>query len=280
MKLAYLIFSLAIFSITAEATLTKKAVSIKLGDSNIGVNIYENAGSELTFVSLHHNEQTSVGAAKEFITQNGGRLIEIVSVNAAGNPQRNIEFMIGGKTFKIDPNRIFTENGRRCGAMDQFSNEIAAFADEFLQLVLGADQSGKKLLITVHNNSDADAKPEAARGSDLTAVSFVRSIAKTRNFSDQAAGAFLSNTESDADNFIFLTDPAKLGYFAAKGFNVILQKNGDDLRSNACTIDDGSLSVYAAQNGIDYICLESDATGRDRQREMIKAVYEMSRAKD
>ena len=280
MKLAYLIFSLTIFSITAEAAMTEKGVSIKLGDSNIGINIYENAGSELTFVSLHHNEQTSVGAAKEFIAQNGGRLIEIVSVNSSGIPQRNIEFMTGGETFRIDPNRIFTENGRRCGSISHFSNEIAAFADEFLRLVFGADQIGKKMLITLHNNSDADTKPEAVRASDLTAVSFVRSIAKTRTFSDQAAGVFLSNTESDADNFIFLTDPAKIGYFATKGFNVVLQKSGDDLRSKACTVDDGSLSVYAAQNNIDYICLEADATGRNRQREMIKAVFELPRAKD
>jgi hypothetical protein len=231
-------------------------------------------------VSLHHNEQTSVGVAKEFIAQNGGRLIEIVSVNSSGKPQRNIEFMIGGESFKTDPNRLFTENGRRCGSMSRFSNEISAFADEFLKLVFGTDQIGAKKIIALHNNSDADIKPEAIRASDLTAVSFVRSIAKTRTFSDQVTGVFLSNIESDADNFIFLTDPAKVGYFAAKGFNVVLQKRSDELQSTSCSVDDGSLSVYAGQNGIDYICLEADASGRNRQREMIKAVNELFNTKN
>jgi len=279
MKLAYLIFSLAIFSVSAEAAMTKTAITIKLGDSDIGINIYENSGSELTFVSLHHNEQTSVNAAKEFIAQNGGRLVELISVNAAGKPQRNVEFTIGGETYKLDPNRIFTENGRRCGSMNGFSAQIGAFADEFLRLVLGPNESGRKFVIALHNNSDADIKPAAARAADLTAISFVRSISKTQSFSGQSAGVFISNTETDADNFIFMTDPMKIGYFAGKGFNVVLQKTADELSSKACAVDDGSLSVYAAQNGIDYICLEADASGFERQREMIKAVYELFSAK-
>ena len=83
-----------------------------------------------------------------------------------------------------------------------------------------------------------------------------------------------TSTETNADNFIFLSVPRCVGYFAEFGFNVVVQKAAAKPESKSCAVDDGSLSVFAAQNAISYICLESDgASGAFRQRQMLEAVY-------
>lgn len=77
-----------------------------------------------------------------------------------------------------------------------------------------------------------------------------------------------------ADNFVFLSAPRYVGYFAEFGFNVVVQKAAAKLAAKQCAIDDGSLSIFAAQNGISYICLEADgAHGALRQKQMFEAVY-------
>jgi len=48
------------------------------------------------------------------------------------------------------------------------------------------------------------------------------------------------------------------------------------LRDGKCSVDDGSLSVYAALSGVPYVNLEADAVGgAARQRQMLQAVYEL-----
>jgi hypothetical protein len=113
----------------------------------------------------------------------------------------------------------------------------------------------------------------------LTAVAFVkplRSRATFRGaFEESAAGVYLSNAEEDEDNFIIVTEARLLGPFAARGFNVIVQKPAAQLRVPGCAVDDGSLSVHAAFNNIPYLNLEVDiAGGAARQRQMLEAVYD------
>lgn len=274
MKFFTSILSIAIFLCAAEAaaaSMTLNVHNIKLGESSIAVNVYETPTAGVTFVALHRNERTSINAAREFVAKYGGRLVELAP-DASGKTPRNIEFLMNGKFYSVDPNRIFTANGRRCAADAELEGELAAFAGQIISLALNSE---RKLIVALHNNSDADAKGKPVRTGDLTATAFAAAVAKTK-FADQAAGVFLSNSERDPDNFVFLANSAYLTYFSDKGFNVVLQKNASSLTSEACSVDDGSLSVYAAQNGIDYICLEADAvSGGIRQREMLTAVYEL-----
>ena len=94
-------------------------------------------------------------------------------------------------------------------------------------------------------------------------------------FEESAAGVYLSNAEEDEDNFVVVTEPRLLGPFAARGFNVIVQKPAAQLRVPGCSVDDGSLSVHAAYNHIPYLNLEVDITGgAARQRQMLEAVYD------
>lgn len=270
--------------VNASAATVKTSRQIRLGDSQITVNIYENAGAEVTFFAPHHNEQTGLNLAKEYVARHGGRLVEIVSTDERGNPARYLKFNYAGRNYTVDPNRIYTDNGRTCNVAAEIQPVVKAFADELLPLILGADgkslRTGERFIVAVHNNTDVSLKAANAQTSDLTAVAFIRAQS-TKNlahgaFEAQADGVFLSNTETDEDNFIFLSTPAHIGFFAARGFNVVVQKPAAKLQSKQCTVDDGSLSVYSSQSSIPYICLEADgASGYARQREMLEAVYNL-----
>jgi hypothetical protein len=282
MKLAGIFITLLFITIGAEAATVKSTRKLPLGESFVSVNIYENEGAGITFFAPHHNEQIGLTLAKEFVNKNGGRLIEIESTDEKGNPMRYVKFNYGGKVYTIDPNRIYTDNGRSCNTASEISETVKNFADNLLQIILAPDgrtlREGERFIVAVHNNTDISAKAVSAQAGDLTAVAFIKGQS-TNNlihgaFEEQADGVFISNTETDEDNFIFLSGPAQIGYFAEKGFNVVVQKPAVRLQSKLCTVDDGSLSVYSAQTSVPYICLEADGvSGYFRQRQMLEAIY-------
>jgi hypothetical protein len=282
MKLAQIFIIILLIAAATEAATVKSTRKLQLGDSEVSVNIYENSGANITFFAPHHNEQIGLNLAKDFVNKNGGRLVEVESADEKGNPMRFIKFNYGEKVYTIDPNRIYTDNGRSCNVTNETDAIVKNFADQLLQILLAPDgktlRANERFIVAVHNNTDVSAKAANAQTTDLTAVSFIRGQS-TDNlihgaFEAQADGVFLSNTETDEDNFVFLSTPANIGYFAEKGFNVVVQKPSARLQSKLCTVDDGSLSVYSSQTGVSYICLEADGvSGYFRQRQMLEAVY-------
>lgn len=269
-----------------SAATVKTTHQVMLGDTAVKINVFANEGSNVTFVAPHHNEQTGLVLAKDFVERHGGRLVEIESFDAKGKPARHVTFAANGKNYTFDPNRIFTANGRKCNsALAEVQPLIETFAMNVLKAVFADGKglpAGEKFLVAVHNNVDVDSKSKSAQGLDLTAYAFVKtSLTKQLShgiFQDQADGVYISNTEDDDDNFFFLSSPRYVSYFAEKGFNVVVQKAASKLNSDKCSIDDGSLSVFSAQQGISYICLEADgSTGAYRQRQMLDAVYQLAR---
>jgi hypothetical protein len=254
MKTTLLFILFLLVSLTAHGSARKEARTLLLGETEIKINVYENAGADVTFFAPHYNEKISRLLAKESVERNGGRLIEIESIDEKGNDSRYVKFALNGNLYTIDPNRIYTENGRNC---QNFAPEVAQavkqFADRLLQIIFAADgrtlRANEHFIIAVHNNVDVDAKAESIKEKDLTAIAFVKAQSvrpEARGaFEAQADGVFLSNTETDADNFIFLSTPRYVGYFAERGFNVVVQKAPAKLQSKQCSVDDGSLSVYA-----------------------------------
>lgn len=275
-----LIVMMFLTAATANAAVKKTAHDLTLGETRIRVNVYENEGAAVTFYAPHHNEQTGLALAKEFVEKRGGRLVEVESLDASGKPSRYLKFTYNGKTYQVDPNRIYTENGRSCALSTEIAPVVKLFADELLRLVLAEDgaslRPGERYLVAVHNNTDVDAKAEQARAGDLTASAFVKAKNAHAEFYEQALGVYLSNMEDDADNFVFLSGPQLVGFFAERGFNAVVQKSASLLDSKKCSIDDGSLSVYSALNSVPYICLEADGiSGMFRQRQMFEAVYKL-----
>lgn len=268
------ILLLSFIAVTANAATRKSTHALMLGETEIRINVYENAGSSITFFAPHHNEQLGIKQAKEIIEAKGGRLIEIESFDEKGRPSRYLKFQSGGKIYTIDPNRIYTDNGRLCNTAYEINPSVKTFAEQLLKILLPPDgktlRENERFIIAVHNNADVSVKDSNRQANDLTASSFSAGGA----FSEQAEGVFLSNAETDEDNFVFLSAPTYLTHFAERGFNVVVQKSAAKLRTNQCKIDDGSLSVYSALNNISYICLEADGTnGAARQKQMLEAVY-------
>ena len=268
---------------------TKTVKTFKLGETDVHVNVYERAGAHVTLFAPHHNEQGALKAGREMVAARGGRFVEVESCADAGAPARRLRFRVGGTAFSVDPNRIYTPQGRKCLNLPPDAEAaVKVFADSLLALLFapgGASlREGEALFVAVHNNGDVERSPAAERDSDLNAVAFVkplRSRATFRGaFEESAAGVYLSNTEEDEDNFIIVTEPRLLGPFAARGFNVIVQRPAAQLRAPGCAVDDGSLSVRAAFNNIPYLNLEADITGgAARQRQMLEAVYDFIKSK-
>jgi len=261
----------------------KRTLTIPLGETAVRVNVYEKEGARVTFFAPHHNERPAAAAAGEAVAGRGGRLIEIVSYDGGGLPARRLRFGFRGRAYSVDPNRVFTENGRRCdGVPPEARQAVEAFAGALLDIVFAAGgarlRDGEVFVVAVHNNADHDGKGGRQRAQDLTAAAFARTgTADARAhgaFHEQAAGVYLSNREADPDNFVILSSPRLMAPFAERGFNVVVQKPAEELRDARCGVDDGSLSVYSALRGIPYVCLEADAgSGAGRQREMLEVVY-------
>ena len=178
---------------------------------------------------------------KEIVDAKGGRLVEIESFDERGNPARYLKFQYGGKTYTIDPNRIYTDNGRICNGL-RAEPVSQSFRRQSLKILLPPEgktlREGERFIVAVHNNVDVSARDAFAQTKDLTAAAFLRQQSTTNiahgAFEDQADGVFLSNTETDEDNFVFLSSPAHLGFFAERGFNVVVQKASAKLhRDNA-----------------------------------------------
>jgi hypothetical protein len=256
-------------------------VTLHLGETAVKVNVYEKEGARVTFFAPHHNERAAAEAAREAVARHGGRLVEVVSYDEGGRPARRLSFTLGGKSYDVDPNRIYTEQGRRCGLPPEVVPAVGGFAEALLEVVFAPGgkrlREGEGFVVAVHTNADSDEKSGRAKAEDLTAPAFVKAGAVSSGaFQAQAAGVYLSNVEADADNFVLLSAPWLIGPFAERGFNVVVQKPAAELRGGDCAADDGSLSVYAALQGIAYVCLEADAaSGGPRQRQMLEAVYEL-----
>ncbi|MEP6902500.1 MAG: hypothetical protein ABJA66_12165 [Actinomycetota bacterium] len=88
MKPAQILITILLIAVAAEAAMVKSTRKLQLGDGEVSVNIYENAGTNITFFAPHHNEQIGLILAKEYVNKNGGRLIEIESLDEKGNPLR------------------------------------------------------------------------------------------------------------------------------------------------------------------------------------------------
>gem|GEM_PF-716462 len=267
----------------AQDAVAKRTLTILLGETPVRVNVYEKEGGRVTFFAPHHNERPAAEAAREIVARKGGRLVEVVSSDEGGRPARRLRFALRGKTYGVDPNRVFTENGRRCdGVPPEAEPAVRGFAGALLEIIFAAGggrlREGESFVVAVHTNADSDEKSGPGRASDLTAAAFVRAGAARAGshgaFQEQAAGVYLSNREADVDNFVFLSTPRLMWPFAERGFNVVVQKPAGELQDERCSVDDGSLSVYSALRGIPYVCLEADArSGGLRQREMLEVVY-------
>ena len=184
--------------------------TLRLEDEKVWVKIYQQPapagqGAVLDFVNLHDNENTSVEAAKAYISAHGGRLVEL-----AHGRGRTVVIRRKGVLDRFDPNRMFTERGLR-QSLDYFRNlteENVAIATRFARRV--ADLIGLKrgkTVIAVHNNTPGK----------LT----IRDFQPGEWYGADAREVFINPAENP-DDFFFTNSPALFRALKTLGYNVAL----------------------------------------------------------
>jgi hypothetical protein len=229
-------------------TITEKTIFYKLAENIIPIKIQQyGERTDIVFINLHDDEVTSVDAAKRVLEEYGGILIEIEN-----NAQRNIRFRLDRYFYKVDPNRIFSEEGIK-KSLEQFGKTSGNAIDEVEKLgqrIIQLIPDGAKCVIALHNNTpDLFSVTEYAPGNK-------RSVDSKKVY---------INAEQDTDDFFLTTDNNLYEKLADKGFNTILQDN------NNC-IEDGSLSVYCGKKNIRYVNCETEHGKNEQYYEMMKAL--------
>jgi hypothetical protein len=110
-----------------------------------------------------------------------------------------------------------------------------------------------EVVVTLHNNTD----------NRYSAASYLEGAEY-----DSDAAAVTIRDGSDSDDFFFVTDRGLYDALVEGGYNAVLQDN------DAAT-DDGSLSVWAAQNDRPYVNVEAQHGHRVEQARMIRALVEV-----
>ena len=103
---------------------------------------------------MHRNENTSVVAARSFVTIRGGSVSWLEQTNST--PARLITFSCAQTNFTFDPNRMFTRAGAEASLLlySPIAPQLAVDAVyAFGQALLTAfDFDGRSVVIAIHNN--------------------------------------------------------------------------------------------------------------------------------
>ncbi|MEM1116427.1 MAG: hypothetical protein AAF845_20090 [Bacteroidota bacterium] len=233
---------------------SEETVDLVAGETPVALVIrtFGDSGADrVNFLNVHDNESTSVEAALDVARERGGRVVEMVHTG-----ERHLRFEVGGETYEADPNRMFTDAGRgRTLARESRDTEaartaLAAFAEAVLDVYSRAPTA---VVVALHNNTDenysaASYLPGAVYESDAEAVTV--------------------HDGTDPDDFFFVTDRGLYDALVAEGFNAVLQ-------DNEAATDDGSLSVWAAREGVPYVNVEAQHGHRAEQARMIEALMDV-----
>jgi hypothetical protein len=226
---------------------TSSTLEHPIGTTNIKLRIIKNDHPGFVFVNLHHDETTAAQTTMKIIETNGGNLIRIEN-----NNNRNIEFNIDQQTFKFDPNRMFTPEGRKLSLTkngnysEPADKEVEGFANKILDQVRSFHY-----ILSIHNNTDGN-----------------YSVADYSGKLKQDAAQVHINPQMDSDDFVFTTNPEVFNSLRSKNINAVLQ-------DNALAADDGSLSVYAGRNRLKYANIETEHGHSKEQERLIKEILKL-----
>ena len=230
--------------------ITTTHTPLQMGDTTVDVVLHDAESPGLTYFNLHDDENTCVLAGLDVIGEYGGRVFELKH-----SGERRITFQLGGSTYEFDPNRMFTEEGR-AASLERFGNvsdeaitAVGVFADQVLQL-LNIDELD--VLVTLHNTQSSYTIFNYTPGGD---------------YENDAELVYVSE-RMDPNDYFFVTDRFVYDQLSQMDQNVVLQDNVN-------VTDDGSLSVWSAQQYLVYVNVEAQNGHRRAQRNMILRVHEI-----
>lgn len=222
---------------------------IKLGKTQIELKQVLINNKDILFLNIHQDEQTSIDAIQSF-----AKVIPLNFAYLHHKQTRRVAYQIGKHNFTVDPNRIFTKQGRTNTIETNYKVTIRSklmakkLANEIVNLI-----KNFKVIVTLHNNTDVNYS--------------IKSYLKDGEEAQNTAEVYV-NPNMDADDFIYTTEKKFFDYLKRANYNVILQDNNN-------FVNDGSLSIYCGINQIPYINIEAQLGHYNEQLELIKIVYEM-----
>lgn len=216
-----------------------------LADTVIKARIIENRNSNITYFNMHEDEETSIKAGEQIVERYGGRFITLES---QGN--RTISFDLKGIKYEFDPNRIFTDSGvvetlKKHGAYSALADELVK--DLSYDLLEKLSLNDSKILVALHNN----------KAEDYSILSYSWGGEHVKN-----TGILFMKTTRGKGNFFLTTDKEIFRYLKKGEFGVVLQSRKAK--------DDGSLSVYCANQLIPYVNVEAKHGCLSEQLEMLE----------
>jgi hypothetical protein len=252
MKKTGFITMMFLLALSACAQDTNYVKNYTIGDQEIKVHssCFIPCNDSIIFINLHDNENTSIEAAEEFLTDFGGTLIQLKHTG-----KRLIDFFHNNQSFSFDPNRMFSPIGRKTslqklgGYHIEAAQEAKNFADDLLQTFI----DNKKLVVALHNNTEEGT---------LTITSFMKGQPEAKS-----ATLVYQNPDMDPDDFILTTERNIYDSIKEKKINVVLQKKNAP--------DDGSLSIYAVKKNIPYINVEAQQDHVEEQLQMFEAIKDI-----
>ena len=236
------------------------------------------ANPNWAFFAPHENENVANDYVIQKIQQHGGIF---VILRQAG--KRLIHIDVEPFRVKIDPNRIFTEQGRRQNIIKlnpklrtntyvfhRAMRRSKALAQLIIKTLGGADPS--RTWVAIHNNTQGYQGDNKHGIGDISIKHYQHKLSEGAQFL-----IAVNEGQGDEDDLFFVTEKSDFRILQQAGWNAVLQhpKVVSDPKE-----DDGSLSVYAQKLGIRYINIEAERSTNNigenhlsEQTQMINLIF-------
>lgn len=236
MKLICLVIIVVVLGFSPTATSSEQH---RLGSEKVTLRFQRAGKPSILFLNVHENEQTSVSAARRFLAS--GQSFLLLTLHQNG--QRNLRFREKGQWLLVDPNRMFTKQGRlRSLALlnktypASAEESVEEFSDKVIRHVKAA-----KLVVALHNNTN---------GKPLRVTDYQRRYV---------------NPGMDTDDFVLTTDEGIFLQLKARKLNAVWE-------TTASSLDDGSLAYFCSKENIPYINVEAQHGHGAEQLRMLRTI--------
>ena len=207
------------------------------------------------FIAPHENEHIANEYVAQQVKMRGGTFVVL---RQHGN--RHIKLKFENKVYEIDPNRIFTDKGRKntLGKLNPSLIQGSADYEKALQraeslanfILKKMDAHNATSWIALHNNTNGyDDDGHNGRGT-VSIKRYQKKLDGGSNYLIKVHDAGI-----DEDDLFFITSPADFDIMANANWNVILQ---NPEVANDPSEDDGSLSVLGEIQSKRYVNIEAE----------------------
>lgn len=230
-----------------------KEYDLAIGDTTVKLFIKSSDTSGINFINVHQNEVTSKEAGENIIEEFGGRMLYIT--HGDGTP-RNVEFYLNGERYEFDPNRMFDDVGAEASLREfgNFSEDALRAVKNFAERILDFLLPGQDHVIALHNNHNSPSYSFKSYFSPPLSHDVLKIYPEVC-------------PENGTGEFFYTTDEGWFNALKQKEiFNIVLQ-------NNKAVEDDGSLSVYASKNHIQYSNVEAQHGHLEQQIDMLSAMH-------